>query len=451
MTHIKAFISLLGIIVSILIVVVGSAGSGGYKFTQADLGVTPTPTATPTPTFTPTITPTPTLTPTIVPVSCWDGTFNNTEVNGGDHLVLTAATISGDFTSDVIDYGSSTAFTDFAWTSVLPFYKELPSNGVSESITDYPDLYSSTLETGLLGLYHVNETGTNAETLVDSSGNGRDAPPTGTSFYGEAGELQLACRYPAASSYNKAAGYTGLIDGNDPRSFSVWFKDSAGGYAYKGIISNGLTSGAGFNSLSLVVQDSPNMIGIFIHNDPSPITVSATPYMDGEWHHAAVTHDGTTLRLYLDGVEVASGARTLTTTDTDFVWIASLTGANNYIGSIDEVGVWDRALHATEVLQLYRRGANRALFQVRSCDDAACSGESWLGPDGTSGSYFTELNNNTNQEDMDGNVLATSPSMDFANFSSLVIPNNRWWQYKVFLETDNTTYTPEVICTETTP
>lgn len=48
---------------------------------------------------------------------------------------------------------------------------------------------------------------------------------------------------------------------------------------------------------------SPNEI----HHIGSSIT-SVNSYNDGQWHYAVVTNDGITLRLYVDGVEVATKA-----------------------------------------------------------------------------------------------------------------------------------------------
>jgi hypothetical protein len=105
---------------------------------------------------------------------------------------------------------------------------------------------------------------------------------------------------------------------------------------------------------------------------------------------------------------------------------------------MDEVAIWNRALSTAEMLQLYQRGASRLKFQVRTCDDSACAGESWQGPDGTSASYFSELNNNTVPLTGSGDVKATLPSMLFSQFISPPA-NNRYFQYRVIFESDTAT------------
>jgi hypothetical protein len=95
------------------------------------------------------------------------------------------------------------------------------------------------------------------------------------------------------------------------------------------------------------------------------------------------------------------------------------------MGAIDEVSIWKRTLHTSEVFQLYRRGINRLKHQVRICSASDCSddatGANWKGPDGTAQTQFSELfNRGTQSANPSGNVLATAPTMTFSNFTSPV-------------------------------
>lgn len=81
---------------------------------------------------------------------------------------------------------------------------------------------------------------------------------------------------------------------------------------------------------------------------------ATTPLNDGNWHHVAATYDGTTVRLYVDGVEEASGNPSITvntTLTTDFL-IGSRTDLLDlkmFEGSIDEVRFWDVARTEEEI------------------------------------------------------------------------------------------------------
>jgi hypothetical protein len=74
----------------------------------------------------------------------------------------------------------------------------------------------------------------------------------------------------------------------------------------------------------------------------------------GTFTHVAATHDGTTGRIYIDGVEAASGPLPLPP-DTTMPFSIGCDHANSAIdnpfqGVIDEVIVFDRALSAATIL-----------------------------------------------------------------------------------------------------
>jgi len=92
-------------------------------------------------------------------------------------------------------------------------------------------------------------------------------------------------------------------------------------------------------------------------------TVATSPlsYNDGHWHYLATTYDGTTLRLYVDGTQVAT---TTTTAATPFsgYWRAGLENLSSwptppsgttYAGGLDELAVYATALTATRIAAHY--------------------------------------------------------------------------------------------------
>lgn len=84
------------------------------------------------------------------------------------------------------------------------------------------------------------------------------------------------------------------------------------------------------------------------------------PVNDGQFHHAACTYDGTTIRLYVDGVEVAQDAYSGTV---DYqagqpLVIGSRTSGpkEGFPGLLDEVQLYERALTATEIKEIFDAG-----------------------------------------------------------------------------------------------
>lgn len=92
-------------------------------------------------------------------------------------------------------------------------------------------------------------------------------------------------------------------------------------------------------------------------------TASANNPAANEWTHLAGTFDGTTIRLYKNGVQISSstsvGNGTLgypATFDTKIGQLGCCSGTHTMNGKIDEVRVYSRALTATEIKQLYLMG-----------------------------------------------------------------------------------------------
>ena len=86
-----------------------------------------------------------------------------------------------------------------------------------------------------------------------------------------------------------------------------------------------------------------------------------TPITNGVWHHAAVTYDGTTWRLYLDGVLERQLAVGSFTPQFNSIQHAALGSALNstggvgtqtqgfFAGALDEARIWNYARSATEI------------------------------------------------------------------------------------------------------
>jgi Concanavalin A-like lectin/glucanases superfamily len=81
------------------------------------------------------------------------------------------------------------------------------------------------------------------------------------------------------------------------------------------------------------------------------------------FHHIVATYDTSVMRLYVDGTEVASTTNTGDGSAGDNLFsIGSYPGGGSDIGGysnavIDELGVWTKALSATDVANLYNNGS----------------------------------------------------------------------------------------------
>jgi hypothetical protein len=114
----------------------------------------------------------------------------------------------------------------------------------------------------------------------------------------------------------------GLATGNGAWSLECWFKIAANPAANATLVSFG-TYGTAKSAAGIGMTTGG---GIFV-SSYSADTAATAPVTLNVWHHAAATWDGTTLRIYLDGVAsptATPGALTVGTHGAAFV--ASETG-----------------------------------------------------------------------------------------------------------------------------
>lgn len=85
-----------------------------------------------------------------------------------------------------------------------------------------------------------------------------------------------------------------------------------------------------------------------IHN---AVTGAGTTDIRNAWHHVAVTWDGTTLRVYIDGIEEDNDAvaTALAITAEPTLFADYTQAANNFDGSLQHIRIWDEAQSAAWV------------------------------------------------------------------------------------------------------
>jgi hypothetical protein len=143
--------------------------------------------------------------------------------------------------------------------------------------------------------------------------------------------------------------YTGDV------SVAAWVKTSGAGTDYRGVI--GMQQGGPYGGnywLGLL-----NNVPLAFSWADGGHSGTATAINDNQWHHLALTVEGTTGRLYVDGAEVWSGLFGHATAGTEFALGGHGVFAQNYTGYLDEAAVWNRALLPEEVAVLHSRQQER--------------------------------------------------------------------------------------------
>ena len=163
-------------------------------------------------------------------------------------------------------------------------------------------------------------------------------------------------------------------------SFTVatWFK-TTGGFNDEGIMVNkgglGLESAGGNQNFGIWFTSSDQLqAGFETTSGSNRYITSATNFLDNQWHHAVVTFDNANniVRLFVDGTQRGTLSTTSNpdNTGTQPLRIGENSqpplGPDAFIGQLDEVGVWNRALNNAEITSLMNTGTFAASGLVYS-------------------------------------------------------------------------------------
>jgi hypothetical protein len=219
--------------------------------------------------------------------------------------------------------------------------------------------YAEAQSSSLVGRWKFDET--SGTTAIDGSGRGNDGTLVNSPV-----SIAPGFRGGRALSFDGVNDYVEIGDRPDlkitgPLTLSGWFKTSAPLGNFKTLVSKWWSGGTAA-SYSMAWNDA----GLYfaIHNDANQMlsAQSSLLFNDGAWHHAVGTWDGSTIRLYVDGILRASspgpafGAISDTTFPVRIGTDARYTHDGNdrlFPGVIDEVRIYNQGLSAGEVTELF--------------------------------------------------------------------------------------------------
>ncbi len=205
------------------------------------------------------------------------------------------------------------------------------------------------LSNGLVGYWKLDES---SSTAADSSGNSNSGTWNGTAA-AAAGKFGNGISLDGDSDY-VSIGDTELI--STAFTTSVWFKPD--NVTQTGpIISKYTTTG---DNRSYIIRLDSNDYYFALSSDGTSasgkfdqLTVSNVVSAN-VWQLATVTYDGTTVKMFLNGSEVGSFAHTGGVYASGTASLLFGNQSTNYFdGTLDETRIYNRALSAAEVRQLY--------------------------------------------------------------------------------------------------
>jgi hypothetical protein len=151
-------------------------------------------------------------------------------------------------------------------------------------------------------------------------------------------------------------GNSAALTGTGNLTLAAWVKIDPGS-ALATVIQQREAGASGHQGQYVLNVNASGTVNFFIYNNSVyqfDLTTGGT-VNDGQWHHLAAVREGTAGRIYIDGVQAASGVGTLQALVSHPVAIGYDHRDNNkrFDGLIDDVRIYERALNTAEIDALH--------------------------------------------------------------------------------------------------
>jgi hypothetical protein len=205
----------------------------------------------------------------------------------------------------------------------------------------------------LVGHWKMDEGSGN--TLLDHSGKGNNATVANTSGMSwVTGRENLALR--VGGNNFGVVPHNASLEFSNAITAAAWIKPS--GVGRRTIIAKGAPDG-----FFLRTENNGKIEFRFNHNTNGTqyrVFSNQSYPTNGTWMHVAVTFDGTSTRMYINGVQdnSATYAPVLIRPNTTNLQIGGWDGINRWIGDLDDVRLYSQVLSVTEIQALAGSGSN---------------------------------------------------------------------------------------------
>jgi hypothetical protein len=230
----------------------------------------------------------------------------------------------------------------------------LPDGGLPDVSLDLAPLDSGPPDagrSGVVGRWSMEEGQGNV--ITDSSGRGNNAMLVGATWMrpGAPSEgTRIACASFDGATYAQAPA-VGLPALGARITIAFWMRPSS-------------LSSSRRTALALVRMASPvvglqfgqdaNRAAVWFYGDNSTLITGSQTVTTNTWYHVAYTFEGNTHRLFLGGASIGSSTRAAPAGLPTILRFATYGSSTSqlFVGQLDEVHVYDRALPATEIAAL---------------------------------------------------------------------------------------------------
>lgn len=192
--------------------------------------------------------------------------------------------------------------------------------------------------------------------LLDSTSNNYDMTTAGTMTSGDliTGQIYKAIDFDGTDDEAKNTAWASVIDENDAFTIEHWFNIASTPNSQ--MVAWGEAGGSNLCSTGTY----GNNIGFLGYANDH--VVSAAPYDDGNWHHLVVTHNGSTVKVIINGTEVLSEGMTMGTNAGQDLYFARWKDGGFYPAKLEEIRISTGARSNDWAITTYETSKNPSTF-----------------------------------------------------------------------------------------
>lgn len=185
--------------------------------------------------------------------------------------------------------------------------------------------------------------------ILDASGSNNHLTQSGTvtATTDRFGTANSAYEFSTAGYLtNVAPSFT--LSPTQPFSFSVWQLRTGGTVAFM-IATNTA------NNFITILQSGATQAQFGTNKQQSAWIWAQAPVVTNVWEHFVCVYEAPAMKFYKNGQLVGTNTFTHTATNSANLplWIGRGVGGSNFVGKIDDIAIWNRALDSTEVQLLF--------------------------------------------------------------------------------------------------
>ena len=210
-----------------------------------------------------------------------------------------------------------------------------------------------------IGYYSFDDADYSAPTVIDISGTGNNGTNTGGATTGATGKINEAFNFDGSNDYISLE--TGLSPEDNDFTYNFWFNTTSTTADIRNILGGQGNAAADWFRIYL---NTDHTLWLQMDDGTNPIIsqqIDATTQNDGNWHFITIRRKASENRvevfrddgeLLLNNTDIDTGL----TFDQSFYIGDAQVSPSPFDGIIDEVSIYDRALTATEISELYNSG-----------------------------------------------------------------------------------------------